>query len=275
MTAADVDAAASIAFASYARPYPAGDVRRYVELEPEGWFIALHDGVPAGVGGLTVFGDHGVVGLMATHPDHQRRGIAGTVFARLMEVAEGRGLQTVSLDATDDGVALYRRHGFAEVDRTVVWELTTPRLAPDPAPPARVLTEQDLAEAAALDASAFGADRRRLLAVLLAELPGRAVAAPSRSGDPIGAYAVAQEGRVGPAVARSAEHAEAVLDAALRLPFFEPLRMLVPESSAWAAPLLRQRGFTPRRSTRYMVRGRPVAPEQRARVLGLASFGLG
>ena len=274
MTPADIETAAAIAFAANARPYPGPDIRRYIELEPEGWFVALDDGEPAGIGGLTVFGDHGVVGLMATRPERQRRGIGGAVFARLLEVAERRGLRTLSLDATEEGAPLYRRHGFTEIDRTVVWErASTPPPGPGPVA-AREMTPGDLSAAAALDQRAFGADRGRLLALLLAAFPGRAAVAPA-SGGPLRAYAIAQQGRVGPAVAEEPAHAEAVLDAVLHLSFEEPLRILVPESNAWAVPLLRSRGFSPRRSTRYMVRGEPVPPERRARVLGLASFGLG
>ncbi len=211
---------------------------------------------------------------MATRPERQRRGIGGAVFARLMEVAEGRGLRTVSLDATDEGAPLYRRHGFTEIDRTVVWERPSPA-APRPGHiAARELTRADLAAAAALDRRAFGADRSRLLALLLAAHPGRAAVAPGSAG-PLRAYAIAQQERVGPAVAEEPAAAEAVLDAVLRLSFEEPLRILVPQSNAWAVPLLRGRGFVPGRSTRHMVRGEPVPPERRARVLGLASFGLG
>ena len=93
-------AAASIAFVASAQHYPAPDIRRCVEPGAGGLVRRPGRWRTRRIAGLTVFGDHGVAGLMGTKLERQCRGIGGAVFARLMEVAERRGVRTVSLDAT-------------------------------------------------------------------------------------------------------------------------------------------------------------------------------
>jgi GNAT superfamily N-acetyltransferase len=279
MTADDVDIAAAIALAAYGRPYSRHDIRRYLALQPDGWLMARIDDAPAGIGGITAYGHHAVVGLMATHPDFQRRGIATSVLGTLLAYADAWGVRAVALDATEEGAGLYRRHGFVQVDRTVVWGLTGSPVARRAQRSAQTVVAEgagttELAAIAALNAEVFGANRARLIARLLEEGPGRACVVRDRAGQ-ASAYAVAQGSRVGPAAAGSAADGAALLDAVLKLHFDEPPRILVPERNHLAAAVLQARGFVRQRSTRYMVRGSATALGNRSHLLGLASFGLG
>lgn len=106
MTVGDVDSAAAIALAAYGHPYGPHDIRRYLALQPDGWLMARIDGTPAAIGGITAYGNHAVVGLMATRPDFQRRGVATSLLATLLDYAGVWGVHAVALDATEEGAAL-------------------------------------------------------------------------------------------------------------------------------------------------------------------------
>jgi GNAT superfamily N-acetyltransferase len=106
MTVGDVDSAAAIALAAYGHPYGPHDIRRYLALQPDGWLMARIDGTPAAIGGITAYGNHAVVGLMATRPDFQRRGVATSLLATLLDYAGVWGVRAVALDATEEGAAL-------------------------------------------------------------------------------------------------------------------------------------------------------------------------
>ncbi|KAF3937590.1 hypothetical protein ABW19_dt0200965 [Dactylella cylindrospora] len=52
---------------------------------------------------------------LATHPDHQKRGIGRTLVRYACDLADEMGLDTY-LDASDDGMGLYERFGFLQVE---------------------------------------------------------------------------------------------------------------------------------------------------------------
>ncbi len=58
MTVGDVDSAAAITLPAYGHPYGPIDIRRYLALQPDGWLMARIDGTPAGIGGITAYGNH-------------------------------------------------------------------------------------------------------------------------------------------------------------------------------------------------------------------------
>jgi GNAT superfamily N-acetyltransferase len=54
----------------------------------------------------------GYIQWMSTHPAFRRRGLARAVLSGLLEWFEGRGVDSVELHASTEGVALYRAAGF-------------------------------------------------------------------------------------------------------------------------------------------------------------------
>jgi len=283
MRHSDVPAASALSQAAYGHPLDERDVRLYLDLDPKGWLVATVAGRIVGMGGVSVFGDQAVIGLMATHPDHQRQGVGSAVFTWLVSYAEARGAGRMALYATELGAALYRRHGFAELELTDTWENSTaprageltPEVLPAPADTgAEPLSSRDVDQIVALDAEAFGASRERLIARLVAELPGRCFGIRDEAGR-LRAHVIAQRQRIGPAVAGSDRDAALLLETALSLPFQEPPRILVPRAHPTAAALLQRRGFTAPRFTRYMLRGTAVSPGRRSLILGLANYSVG
>ena len=53
---------------------------------------------------------------MYTHPDYRRRGIAYQVLDLLVGEARKRGIDAVSLEATDMGRPLYEKYGFVPME---------------------------------------------------------------------------------------------------------------------------------------------------------------
>lgn len=273
---ADADVAAADAIAGLAFGVVesrADDLRRYLDLEPEGWWIALDGDVPVGLVGALDYGPFAYVGNMAVHPSAQGRGIGRALMTALLEWLDRRGTPAVLLDATPAGAPLYLTLGFTDVDRAC-WYVRGAG-APPTARPAGVvaLTAADAPALARLDAPIFGADRGALLRRWLEDYPGRAFGVVDRRGDLAG-FAIAQRRRIGPWVARDPEAAERLLRAALSLAFTGPPIVVGPGANADAARALVAHGFAEVSQTRHMRRG-PLPARDRARIWGQTSYAVG
>jgi hypothetical protein len=132
----------------------------------------------------------------------------------------------------------------------------------------------DVEALARFDAPIFGAARPAIFAALLDKSPGRAFIARDADGQ-ISSYLFAQEQTLGPWAARTPADAEALLAAALLLPFQGAPSVLVPGVNADAAKLLMRYGFSPQRSLRRMRRGGDDHPGRRALLYGQASLAIG
>lgn len=79
-----------------------------------------------GAGGVSFFkvmptyhnpsGEKAYIMNMYTHPDYRRRGIAYQVLDLLVGEARKRGIDAVSLEATDMGRPLYEKYGFVPME---------------------------------------------------------------------------------------------------------------------------------------------------------------
>jgi GNAT superfamily N-acetyltransferase len=63
------------------------------------------------------------IGMVLTHPEFRRQGLARGLVTQLMERAEQLGVQTVKLDATDEGQSLYESLGFRAEQAVERWQL--------------------------------------------------------------------------------------------------------------------------------------------------------
>ena|SRR5437764_7177685 len=85
---------------------------------------------------------------------------------------------------------------------------------------------------------------------------------------------VAQEHRIGPWVARDAGVAEALLVAALSLPFSESPSVIAPGANGAAREVLARYGFAQTGGTRHMRRG-PGVRRERASIWGQVNYAAG
>lgn len=272
---ADLDAAGTLLTEAYGRPDEwRAELEYYLTLQPRGWFAAVIDGAIAGVGGTHDYGPFASVGLMATHPASQRRGIATAILDHIVSWLRGRGCPAAILDASAAGAPVYERYGFLDDGSTGLFrqEMRTETAAV----PGRVMpmSPSDIHQVASFDAPVFGADRTAVLASMLGASPDRAFLTRDQSGDITG-YLFAQTQRLGPWVAITPAAAADLLTAALALPFEGLPMVLVHSANPSAARLLEAHGFTVQRALRHMYLG-PAAPFQdRARVYGQTSFAIG
>lgn len=61
------------------------------------------------------------IGMVLTHPEYQRRGLARTLVTRAVELAREREVCTIKLDATDQGRPLYQSLGFRDEQAVERW----------------------------------------------------------------------------------------------------------------------------------------------------------
>jgi GNAT superfamily N-acetyltransferase len=141
------------------------------------------------------------VGLVLVNHEHQGRGIGRKLMNAVMDEAGSRTLQLV---ATKAGLTLYERCGFREVHGIGQHQGIAARIPAVETPLGTLLgpvSHSDLASLCDLDAAAFGADRSKMIAAVLAS--GTGVLAVS-GGRPTGFALARQSGRgtvIGPVVA--------------------------------------------------------------------------
>jgi amino-acid N-acetyltransferase len=79
--------------------------------------LALEDGVLVGCAGLEIYGDAGLLRSVAVHSGYRSRGLGAKLTESVLDLAEQRGLSSVSL-LTETAEAYFQRFGFAKVSRT-------------------------------------------------------------------------------------------------------------------------------------------------------------
>lgn len=271
----DLDACGALLTEAYGRPDEwRAELEYYLSLQADGWFVAVIDGRIVGMGGAHDYGPLASIGLMATHPSVQGRGIATVVLDRVVSWLKNRHCPVAVLDASVAGAPVYERYGFLDDASTGLFRRDVQE-APSAAPGhVTMMRPSDISQVARFDAPLFGADRTAVLASMLRLAPDRAFLVRDRSGDLTG-YLFAQSQRLGPWMATEPGAAADLLATALALPFEGSPSVLVPSANRSAARLLETQGFTLQRALRHMYLG-PAAPQQvRAHVYGQTSFAIG
>ena len=270
-----------------------------------GNLVAMHGGVAAGtVTALDYAGRFTWVGMLLVDPDYRRRGLGTALLNGAIAVARG----PVRLDATPAGKQLYDTMGFVDECRLARWECAAVRPPPASADAAsgdadgvtvRPATKADLAALAAWDAPSFGADRRAVLAYLLATAPeyafvadrraapakrgGGAKAAPNakapRRGGTLAGFLLGRHGsraeQLGPLVAADDATARALLAAGLAAAAGRPVYLDVPDAQRTLGAALTALGFSVQRPFIRMSRGATASFGDPARQYAIAGPELG
>lgn len=271
---ADLDAADAIAVAAYRSPASRhAELLRYLRLQPDGWLLAELDALPVGVVGAIDYGPFASIGMMAVHPDLQRRGIARALLEGMLAWLDARGCPLSILDASDAGAPLYPRYGFEERGWTRQFQYGG-AVRGASADAVTVPREDELPALAAFDAPIFGASRAAVLTSYYRDHPHRVLAARDRHGTILG-YIIARPAHIGPWAATSTPVAEMLLSAALALPYESPPVVNAPPGNPATEALLQRAGFTVQRSLLHMHRGAAALPGRRDLLYAEASFALG
>ena len=244
----------------------------YAVSQPDGFVVAQEGGEIIGTGCAMAYptGRFGWIGLIATDPQHERRGVGRLVTERVAEVLAGHACASV-LDASVVGGPLYSRMGF--IDKGVTRVLAATQKPLGARSNVMPLSIDDLDDVAAFDAIAFGADRRSLLDVIIMQNPGRGGIARDDDGTVAG-YVIAQDAVIGPLVADHPDVATELAQFACALPWEQPPRISMPHET-WHLAAVERAGFEQIRELRHMRRGIDVLPGEVGRIAGRISLGVG
>jgi GNAT superfamily N-acetyltransferase len=246
------------------------DWRRALDLQPDGGFVAEHDGTPAGTTTVCVFGAVAWIAMVLVDESQRRRGIGTALMEHALGFLDRLGVPTVRLDATPLGQPLYERLGFVEQFRLARYE-GIPLPPEDVTGAVETARPEEWEALAALDEAVTGTDRRRLLFHQFAEQPD-AVRLTRTDDGPTGFLAARAGSRavqLGPYIAGPESGPLLFADAWSR---YSGQRVFldIPVANEPVTRLAERCGLTVQRHLTRMVRGEPCCE----RLDGLwASFG--
>jgi GNAT superfamily N-acetyltransferase len=255
------------------------DWRRFLDLAPDGCFVAELDGAPAGTVAVFVFGPVAWVAMVLVEEVLRGRGVGAALMRHALDFLDQRAVRTVRLDATPLGRPLYEKLGFvaeytllryfgrapAAQDRGQRAEDRKPSglssgLRVVPAAP------EHLDRLARLDRTVTGADREPLLRRLFAERPDLWRVA-EEAGEVAG-YLASRPGarawQLGPCLG-GASAGPALLADAWRLHAGQSVFVDVPAGHAAAVAAAEAQGLSVQRTLLRMGRG-PAAGEDVGRL---------
>jgi predicted N-acetyltransferase YhbS len=234
------------------------DWRRFLQLAPQGCFLASSGSQRVGTVTTCQFGSVGWIGMMLVDDAWRRRGIGRALMQRALEYLDSRGARTVRLDATHLGAPLYQRLGFVtqfRLQRYAGRVLREDRR--DEERRVRVFQTADQAAIAALDQQIVGYDRQGLLDALWRCDADRCRVLESDDG--LVGYVASRAGRlaafVGPCIATRDRWGALLLQQALADYQGQEVFVDVPEANRCAAGVVQSAGLLPAREFQRMARG--------------------
>ena len=202
------------------------------------------------------------MGMVLTRADFQRRGFARTLFREALKQADAMAIETIKLDATEQGQALYEQLGFRGEQEIVRWSRPNFGTQQFPAAGASPPVWREV------DADYFGADRLALLEYMAERNP---------TGVRGQSYLFSRLGRVsaylGPCVSDNSEDARNLISAWVENSRCSWYWDLFPGNQQ-AATIARELGFIPQRRLLRMARGKELFENAEA-IYAISGFELG
>ena len=191
------------------------DWLRLLHLEPSGCFCATIDGDVVATTTTTTYGHElAWIGMVLVDPKRRQLGIATKLMHVAIEYLSKAGVTTVKLDATPAGRSLYENLGFKDESLIERWE----GIAGTRAVTCPTMDTTARREALVLDRKAFGAERSKLIEMLIEDAHVAPLVARAADGRLTG-YALARPGTaavyVGPLLATSTDAAMTLFDGLL------------------------------------------------------------
>jgi GNAT superfamily N-acetyltransferase len=243
------------------------DWRRFLELWPDGCFVAELDGAAAGTAAAFVFGPVAWVAMVLVEESLRGCGVGSALMRHALDFLDRQAIRTVRLDATPLGRPLYEKLGFV-AERTLLRYGGSPHGAPASAEGPRVqpASAAHLDAIVRLDRAVTGAERGRLLRRLFAEAPERWRVAEEAGA--VTGYLASRPGarawQVGPCVAGPDAGPALLADARARHAG-QPVFVDVPADHAGAVAAAEAQGLSVQRPLLRMGRG-PAAGEDVGRL---------
>ncbi len=151
--------------------YTRADFQRLIDLEPDGCFVALLDGARVGITCSTMYGPVAFVGAVIVDPTVRGKGVGDSLLQATLDYLDGKGVETVRLNAYLNVVPFYERLGFRSEYENSRY---SGRIVGSGAQPGevRLVRASDIPTVVRFDAPLFGASRDALLARLAREFHG-------------------------------------------------------------------------------------------------------
>ena len=243
----------------------AEDWKMLLELAPDGCFGIETEGRLVSTTTVVSYGQRlGWIGMVLTRPEYRGRGFARRLFEHALDYADSSGLETVKLDATDQGRPLYEKFGFIAEQPIERWS------RPGASAQQLLVRSSRLdGQALELDRNAFAADRSELLCALASRSTVISV--------PMG-FLLARTGRttayLGPCVSAHDEPARKLITALLNdSPATSWSWDLLPANRA-VVSLASELGFSRRRCLTRMEKGKTMRARDEM-TYAIAGFELG
>src|SRR5262245_61088769 len=237
----DLPSASRVMQAAFQRTHSFEPVLRVQQrAQPDGLWLAFDGSDIVGSVGCIHYGPLAYIGLMAVHPDYQRRGLGRRMMDSLLAWLDARRCPTALLDATEAGSHLYFPLDFVDVASARLFDCEPEARRPAASGHFRISQPAigDFESLARFDATHFGADRERLLRGLWRDKRDRWLVARDSSGQLAG-HLLVGDPVLGPWVAESPAAAKALLLAAIELPMQNGRpTVLVPGGNAVCGDLL-------------------------------------
>jgi predicted N-acetyltransferase YhbS len=191
------------------------DWLRLLRLEPNGCFCATIDGDVAATTTTTTYGHElAWIGMVLVDPKQRQLGIATKLMHVAIDYLSTAGVTTIKLDATPAGHSVYENLGFKDESLIERWE----GIAGTGVIGCSTLDISARQEALTLDRYAFGANRSKLIEMLIEDSCVTPVVAMATDWRLTG-YALARNGTaavyLGPLIATDANAATVLLDGLL------------------------------------------------------------
>jgi GNAT superfamily N-acetyltransferase len=233
------------------------DWRMLLRLNPENCFGIEADGRLVSTATLACYGKQlGWIGMVLTSGAYRRRGFARRLLLHAVERADQLGIESLKLDATDQGQPLYEELGFRLEQGVERWWRPSQGASGAGFQPALL----------DLDIEAYGADRSELL---------HALAERSKVQAQSDGFCFSRPGRVanyiGPCISRSVDFARRSIQSCSGE---ESYWDLLPQNQQ-VRNLATELGFIPQRKLVRMVRGRDLRGRHEDWIYAIAGFELG
>jgi predicted N-acetyltransferase YhbS len=239
------------------------DWSRFLELEPEGCFVAELDGALAGTATTCTFGPVAWVAMVLVDAALRGQGIGKALMGHALDFLDARGVRSVRLDATPLGRPLYEKLGFAAEYQLTRYEGSPLVTEPvNQCVPARPEHLDGLVE---LDRVVTTTGRDKLLRRLFAEFPGgvRVVEVSGRVEGFVMARPGARAWFIGPCIGSGLAGPCLIVDALGRFAG-QPVYLDIPADNPVANRLAADRGLTVQRHLLRMGRGQKVSEDRAA-----------
>jgi len=269
MNAGDLAQAAELSSAAEWNQTP-DDWQMLMELQPQGCFAIEADGRLASTTTLVCYQKRlAWVGMVLTRAEYRGRGFASRLFTAALRHADSLGIETIKLDATEQGRPLYETFGFQAEQAVERWsrpEIAQSQTSESQRPTSVRPLSRHLRE---LDSQAFGADR----SLVRKNLAQRSTVYSGQN-----AFLFSRPGRttdyLGPCVASDPDAARTIITSAIKDAAHNGWSWDLMATNKDAVTLATELGFVRQRCLTRMVRGKPLRGREEM-VYAIAGFELG